>query len=108
MKTLIVKNWLGEYEVETLYNATEAQVRQILEQINPDIQAILGDYTWIIEQAPIAKNKKGENIWGYQIVACWGGQHWVESRGKSPRIAVANHRVIRRILEEQYGVEVEV
>ena len=95
MKILIIKYQLGTYELKNLYNASAAQVRQILGYINPDIQSVLGDYTWIIEQAPS----------GYQIVACWEGQRWVESRGKSPRIAVENHQVIRRILREQYGVE---
>ena len=95
MKTLIIKYSQGKFGVKNLYNASEAQIRQILESITPDIQAVLGNYTWNIE-----KNKCG-----YQIVAVWGDQRWVESRGESPRIAVGNHRVIRRILEEEYGVE---
>jgi hypothetical protein len=95
MKTLIIKYSQGRFQVKNLYNASEAQIRQILESITPDIQTVLGNYTWNIE-----KNKCG-----YQIVAYWEGQHWIESRGKSPRIAVENHQVIRRILQEQYGVE---
>lgn len=77
-----------ERRVLTGGNISAAMVRQILEQINPEMREIFGNYTWRLH------GESGK----YAIIATSGKQAFCESEGKTPQEAFWNCYQIRVIL----------
>lgn len=102
MKKLTVKYRHGEMELHNLHNLSGAMLRQILEQVQPELRELAGDYTWHLNQ--LWSDKGG---YEYQIVAQWGSQTWVDGRGKTPRLAAKSWYVLRAVLE-RHGVDLNV
>lgn len=65
-----------------------AMIRQIMEQINHEMRAVFGDYTWQI----------CETRSGYAITATSGNHAFTESTGKTPQEAFWNCYQVRAIL----------
>lgn len=87
----------GGYSEFYYHNASASQVNQVLAQIQDDLRAILGRYTWHL------KGYTGQ----YKIVAHsrTGQSVFVEAMGKSPSQTLRAFAPARRILREKYGVE---
>lgn len=77
------------------YNASASQVNQVLEQIQNDLGAILGNYTWQLEC----------HTGDYRIVAHCPQGRFVDAKGKSPSKALLNFAPARRILAEKHDIE---
>jgi hypothetical protein len=91
---LIVKYHNGY--IPFCYNgASAAQVKQVLKQIQPDLKAKCGDYTWQLV---------GDTYTGYKIIAKYRGGQFTESLGKSPSKALKNFYMARQVLVEKYNV----
>ena len=79
---------------------SQAQVRQVLEQVADELVKRCGDYRWTLEEVTNRKNNTSE----YQIVAWWKDQIFVEGRGKTPKAAMLDFFQLRSILKDR-GVE---
>ena len=77
-----------EKRMFTFGNISAAMIRQIMEQINPEMRAVFGNYTWQI----------CETRGGYAILARSGRNVFTESTGKTPQQAFWNCYQVRAIL----------
>ncbi len=94
----------GRYGAHSSFSrkVSAAQVRQVLEQITPDLQESFGDYVWEL---------KGNTTDGYKIVATYqhgrgGQQSFVESTGSTPIAALRAFTPARNLLLDVYGVSI--
>ena len=65
-----------------------AMVRQIIDVINPELQAVFGDYQWSLQ------GSSGN----YAIIATSGKHAFIESQGKTPAAAFCNCYQIIHVL----------
>jgi len=72
----------------TWRNVSAAMIRQIMEQINPEMRAVFGDYVWQL------CGEGGK----YAILAISGSKAFTESTGKTPAEAFWNCYQVRAIL----------
>lgn len=91
---LIVKYKYGKIPF-IYHNASAPMVRQVIEQINPELVKACGSYIWHLD---------GDTYDGYQIVATWQGYKWIDSTGKSPSEVLYNFLPARNILSQIYGI----
>ena len=84
------KRTFGKLEV-----ITYSQIQQILEQMNPPMKKVFGDYHWSIAPAPAPA------VRGYEIIARSGSHRFVESTGRTPKEAFFNCFQVRAILGQK-------
>ena len=65
-----------------------AMIRQVMEQLNPELRAVFGDYVWQIYSG----HRK------YVILATSGRHMFTESTGKTPQEAFWNCYQVRAVL----------
>jgi len=76
--------------------SSQAQVRQVLEQIQQELQAARGEYRWELEVHPRRKE--------YAIVALWKKDKWYDTQWhKTPRKALIELCQKVGLLSDSFG-----
>ena len=93
MKTLTVKYHHGRTTYDR-FGASASQVQQVLEQLQPELVELCGNYTWSLD---------GDTFSGYAVVATSGKNRFTESTGKTPGAALRGFYGARKILQRNYN-----